>query len=202
MEPHHGRAHRLKVRDRHFYQLYTFQKWLEEPSQSAQTTYVDPTQAFHRSYLTGFFNTTNYNMIGPAAPYSPNHPNFASLTWTSYNNQINKLPLYLQTHFSMGYNHDAYGLQDYNGVLYTTIWNQLVDFTMSVPNVKIGDRNQPYKLVYLNASMDWSRQWYSVPHHVNTQNTAISLSRHGSIRQQLRSVHHPEHERSVLAGRI
>ena len=99
-----------------FTQLYTFQKWLEMPSASAQTTYVTLTQAFHRSYIQGFFNTTNYNMIGPTAPYSPNHPNYATLTWTSYNNQIDKLPLYLQTRFSMGYNHDAYGLQNYGGV--------------------------------------------------------------------------------------
>jgi hypothetical protein len=163
-----------------FTQLYTYQKWLQEPSASAQTTYVILTQAFHRSYLQGFFNATNYNMIGPQTAASPNHPNFASLTWTSYNNQIAKLPLYLQSRFSMGYNHDAYGLQDYNGVEYTTIWDQLFGFTTSMPSIKIGDRNQTYKLLYLNASMDWSRQWYSVPHHVNSQNTTISLSRQWS----------------------
>lgn len=160
-----------------FTQLYTNQRWLEEPNASAQTTYVTLTQAFHRSYLQGFFNTTNYNMIGPSVPYSVNHPNFATLTWTSFNNQIGKLPLYLKTEFGMGYNHDAYGLQIYGSTLYTTIWNQLVDFTASLPSVKIGDRNQPYKLLYLNASMIWGRQWYSVPHHVNSQTTAISLSR-------------------------
>jgi hypothetical protein len=164
-----------------FTQLYTYQKWLEEPSASAQTTYVMLTQAFHRSYLQGFFNTTNYDLIGPQAPVSKNHPNFATLTWTSYNNQVAKLPLYLQTQVGMGYNHDAYGLQIYNGVTYTTIWNQLVGFTASLPSVKIGDRNgSPYKLFYVNASMNWQRQWYSVPHHVNTQNTTVSLSRQWS----------------------
>ena len=93
-------------------------------------------------------------MIGPSAPYSPNHPNFGALQWTTVNTQIAKLPLYEQVSASMAFNHDAYGLQEYGGVLYTTIWNQLVDFTTSVPNVKIGDRNQPYKLFYLNATMD------------------------------------------------
>ena len=163
-----------------FTQLYTYQKWLEEPSASAQTTYVMLTQAFHRSYLQAFFNTTNYNMIGPQDVASPNHPNFATLTWTSFNNQIAKLPLYLQTRVEMGYNHDAYVLQTYGGAEYTTIWNQLFGFTTSMPSIKIGDRNNQYRLFYLNASMDWARQWFSVPHHVNSQNTTISLSRQWS----------------------
>jgi hypothetical protein len=163
-----------------FTQLYTYQKWLTMPSASAQTTYVMMTQAFHRSYIQGFFNTTNYNMIGPQVPYSLNHPNFATLTWYSYNNQVAKLPVYLQTRVGMGYNHDAYGLQDYGNTLYTTIWNQLVGLTTSLANVKIGDHNNQYKLFNLNASMDWERQWYTVPHHINAQNTTISLSRQWS----------------------
>jgi hypothetical protein len=163
-----------------FTQLYTYQKWLTMPSASAQSTYVTMTQAFHRSYIQLFFNATNYNLIGPNAPYSPNHPNFGQLTWYSYNNQLAKSPLYLQTRVGMGYNHDSYGLQDYGDTLYTTLWNQLVGFTTTLANVKIGDRNQAYKLLYLNASMDWQRQWYTVPHHINTQTTTISLSRQWS----------------------
>lgn len=160
-----------------FTQLYTYQYGLSMPSASAQTTYVTMTQGFNRSYLQAFFNQTNYNMIGPSTPASPNHPNMLQLTWNSARNQIFKTPLYFQTSFGLGYNHDAYGLQNYNGVLYTTIWNQVVGFDVSLPNVKIGDRNQQYKLYYLNATLGSSRTWNTVPHRVNSQSTTVSLSR-------------------------
>jgi hypothetical protein len=159
-----------------FSQLYTYQKWLQEPSASALTTYVTMTQGFHRSSLQAFLNQTNYNLLGTTVA-SPNHPNSGQLTWTSYNNQVLKSPFYFQTRFGYGFSHDAYGLQDYNGVLYTTIWNEVVDFSVSLPNVKIGNRERPYALYYLNASVDSSRTWNSVPHHVNQQNSTFSLSR-------------------------
>ncbi|MGB6986060.1 MAG: hypothetical protein WBD74_08840 [Candidatus Aquilonibacter sp.] len=160
-----------------FTQLYTYQYGLSMPSASAQTTYVTLTQAFNRSSLQAYFNQTNYNMIGPSTPASPNHPNSLQLTWTSYNNQVFKTPLFFQTQFGLGYNHDAYGLQNYNGVLYTTIWNQVVGFTLSLANIKIGDRNQAYKLYNFNATESSSRTWNTVPHRINSQITTASLSR-------------------------
>jgi hypothetical protein len=161
-----------------FTQLYTYQNLLfSEPSASAQTTYVTMTQAFNRSYMQLYFNQTNYNMLGPKTPASLNHPNTGQLTANSYNTQIFKTPLYFQTQFGLGFNHDAYGLQEYGGVLYTTIWNQFAGFVVSLPNVKIGDRNKPYDLYYLNASENSQRMWMTVPHHINSQTTSASLSR-------------------------
>jgi hypothetical protein len=159
-----------------FSQLYTDQKWLQEPSASALTTYVTMTQGLNRSSLQLQMNQTNYNLLGTTVAI-PNHPNWAQLTWTSYNNQIFKSPLYFQTQFGDGFAHDAYGLQNYGGYEYTTIWNQVVGFNLSLPNVKIGDRNRPYALYYLNASASSERTWNTVPHHVNQQNSTVSLSR-------------------------
>ncbi len=161
-----------------FTQLYTFQNFLADPSASAQTTYVTLTQALPRSYLQAFFDQTDYRMTdNPLDSAEPNHPNFLTLSATSYNNQILKLPLYEQLEFQVGFNHDAYGLQNYGGFEYTTIWNHLVGFTLTMPNVKIGDRNKAYGLYSLNASLNSTRQWLTVPHHINAQNTTISLSR-------------------------
>lgn len=161
-----------------FSQLYTYQDWLSRPSASALTSYVTMVQGFNRSSLTSFFNTTNYNLIGPNAPVALNHPNYDQLTWASYNNQVFHSPLYFQDRFSLGYNHDAVDpLQVYGGVDYTTIWNHSIDGTFSLPNVKVGDRNRAYALYYLNSTFDWQRQWDSVPHHINTQNTTFSLSK-------------------------
>lgn len=145
-----------------------------------QTTYATMTQAFNRSFITLFSNFTNYNLTGKQNSYydgALNHPTQATLTWTSYNNRVFKTPLYLQTSVGLGFNHDAYGLQNYGGVEYTTIWNQFLGYTLSLPNIEVGDRNRPYQLYYINASQSSERQWYTIPHHINTQNTTISLSR-------------------------
>jgi hypothetical protein len=162
-----------------FTQLYTNQVWLSQPSSSAQTTYVTMVQALPHSSITSFFNTTNYNLIGPSDLQGTlNHPNYDQTTWQSYNNRVFHLPLYFQYKFGLGYNHDAItALQVYGNTDYTTIWNHLFDYTFSLPGIKIGDRDRAYSLYYLNAVFDWQRQWYSVPHHVNTQNTTFSLSR-------------------------
>jgi hypothetical protein len=158
-------------------QLYTDKLTSLTPEAAALTTYITATQGFPHSYMQFFGNQTNYNLLGPAQPAIPNHPNYGQLTWTSTNNRIFKTPFYEQTSFSMGFNHDAYGLEDYGGVEYTTLWNQLASYTISLPNVKIGNRDRAYALYYLNASFNSSRQWYTIPHHINEQNTSISLSR-------------------------
>ncbi len=98
-----------------FTQLFTNQRFLSQPTASAQTTFVTMTQALNRSYLQAFLNQTNFNMIGPNIPVATNHPNFGTLTATSYTNQIFKTPLFEQTRIGVGFNHDAYGLQNYGG---------------------------------------------------------------------------------------
>jgi hypothetical protein len=161
-----------------FSQLYTDQSYLTEPSASALTYYVTMIQALPHSSITSFFNQTNYNLIGPSDSASLGNPNFDQVTWRSFNNQVFHTPLYFQYWFGDGFNHETYvPLQVYGNTDYTTIWNHLFNYQFSLPNIKLGDRNRAYALYYLNGSFDWQRQWYSVPHHVNTQNTTISLSR-------------------------
>ncbi len=160
-----------------FSQLYTQQEGLGDPSASAITYYVTATRALNRSYIQAFFNQTNYDLLGPNDPVSKDHPNFLNITATSYTNRVFKTPFYEQTRIGVGFNHDAYGLQDYGSTEYTTIWNHLIGGTLSLPNVKIGDRDKAYALYYFNGSFDWERQWLSVPHHINTQTTTLSLSR-------------------------
>jgi hypothetical protein len=163
-----------------FSQVYTNDYGGDIGTTVAQTSYVTLTQAMNRSSLVAFFNLTNYNLTGKQNAYQDgelNHPSQGTLTWTSYNNQIFKTPLYLQTREGLGFNHDAYGLQNYGNVEYTTIWDPFLGFTLSLPNIKIGDREKAYSMYYLNASLDSEREWYNVPHRVNTQNSVLSLSR-------------------------
>lgn len=162
-----------------FSQLYTQQTGLSEPNASAITDYVTLTKAFNRSSLQSFFNHTNYNLIGRSDLLGTlNHPDFDYNTWSSYNNRVWKTPFYFQSREGFGFNHDAISpLQNYGGVAYTTIWYHFLGGTLSLPNIKIGDRNRAYGLYYFNGSYDWQREWFSVPHLQNSQNMTISLSR-------------------------
>jgi hypothetical protein len=199
------------------------------PSSETQTTYINMTEAFPHSYLTLATNFTNYNMLGPGSYTNPapvctipapttsnphpqpvcvanpagslSHPTQAQLTWTSFQNRILKLPVFEQTYFGYGFNHDSVGqqyaspiavsgLQAFGGqcvfvksqpsvpcpTTYTTIYNQVVGITAFLPSVKIGGDN-PYKDYYFNAVFNKQRQYNSLPHHVDTTTTTLSLSR-------------------------
>jgi len=200
------------------------------PSAETQTTYVNMTYAFPHSYLSLASNFTNYNLLGPGSftnpapvctipaptPHTPapapvcvvnpagslSHPTQAQLTWTSFQNHVfKKLPLFEQTYFSYGFNHDSVG-QQYSGPIavnglqafggscvfvkadgpvpcpttYTSIWNQVVGLNLFLTSVKIGGDN-PFKDYYFNATFNKQRQYNSLPHRVDTTTTDVSLSR-------------------------
>jgi hypothetical protein len=200
------------------------------PSSETQTTYVNMTYAFPHSYLSLASNFTNYNTLGPGSFTNPapvctipnptksnpspkpvcvpnaagnlSHPTQAQLTWTSFQNQVfKKLPLFEQTYFSYGFNHDSVGQQyitpiNVNGLqafggqcvfskatgpvpcptTYTTIYNQIVGFNFFLTSVKIGGDN-PAKDYYFNATFNKQRQYNSLPHHIDSTTTTGSLSR-------------------------
>ena len=200
------------------------------PSSETQTTYVNMTYAFPHSYLSLASNFTNYNTLGPGSFTNPapvctipnptktnptpkpvcvinpagnlSHPTQAQLTWTSFQNQIFKhLPLFEQTYFSYGFNHDSvgqqyalpiniHGLQAFGGqcvfskaagpvpcpTTYTSIYNQIVGFNFFLTSVKIGG-DDPAKDYFFNATFNKQRQYNSLPHHIDSTTTTGSLSR-------------------------
>ena len=176
---------------RTFSQLYTDQTWLSEPNAAAMANYATATYAFPHSYLQGVWTQTYYNLLGPSSLTGPNafnegelnHPSSFQLSAVSFQNRIGHSPFYEQVRYGFGFNHDSYtegiqpGLQQYGGYTYTTIWDHLFGFNVYTPGIKIGDHDNSYKWYTLNASFDEQRQWFSVPHYINTETTNMSLSR-------------------------
>ncbi|MDE2482131.1 MAG: hypothetical protein KGN02_08070 [bacterium] len=167
-----------------FEQLYTQQHGLRSPSAAASSTFITLAQALPHSYLQAAIQQTYYNLIGPSSPAIPNHPMQAHLYGASFNQRIFKTPFYEQIHWGFGFNHDtstgyfnARGLQDYGGVVYTTIWDHSLGYTVYLPEYKFGDKYNPYHTYYFNAVLTAQRLWYTVPHHVNTATTNFSVSR-------------------------
>ncbi len=160
-----------------FSQFYVDQRFFRQPSAASLVNYVTATQAFKQSYLQAAATFVNYNLAnGPAIL---NHPTGLQLTASTFSHRIAKTPFYEQLRYSFGFNHDSYGsaLQTYGGTTYTTIWNHALGYTFYLPSFKFGNRDNAYKTYYFNGSIDAQRLWYSVPHHINSTNANVSISR-------------------------
>ncbi|MBV8375222.1 MAG: hypothetical protein JO302_06900, partial [Candidatus Eremiobacteraeota bacterium] len=61
--------------------------------------------------------------------------------------------------------------------VYTTIWNAILGFNLYATSIKLGNHDDPYKTMYLNANLNEQEQWNSLPHHIRNTTTNLSLSR-------------------------
>lgn len=171
-----------------FTQLYTYQYGFGHPYASAQYTIVEATEALPRWSLQSYADFTNFNLLGNTGISGlPNgetvgeldHPSQLELTASSVPVRIFGTPFQEQLLFGAGFNHDSYGagLQQYGGVTYTTIWNQVAGFTLSLPQLIFGNKDSAYDRYALSGEFSKEREWYSVPHHVDTTTFTATLSR-------------------------
>lgn len=160
-----------------FSQLYTDQFGLRQPSAAATWSYITATQALPQSFLQATGTIVDYNLIGPQAAAEPNHPTQLQINATSFNHRIAKTPFYETVSYGIGFNHDAYGLQNYGGYNYTTIWNHTFSGTLYLPSLKFGNTEKSYGTYYFNATYTKQYQWFSVPHYTVIDNTVGSVSR-------------------------
>jgi hypothetical protein len=167
-----------------FSQLYEDQKWLKQPYASSSVNYIFATQAFRQSSLSATAILTNF-MLVPGQDSIVDHPTQLQLTASTFTHRIGKTPFYESFNYGIGFNHDSntiglpYGnpLQNYGGYVYTTIWNHSYGYTLYLPGLKFGNLDYSYKTYYFNASMNYNRTWYSVPHNVSSTFTTASVSR-------------------------
>jgi hypothetical protein len=119
-----------------------------------------------------YYGDPSHNWVG-------NHPNDLFLNWTGFRNAVGKLPLYLQLRSSFGVAHDEIApIQSFGGVAYDTIWSKALGFNLSTrPLTVLRDPTGRRRDVYFTGWLDKQRQWFSVPHHVDTTQTALSLTK-------------------------
>ncbi|MHB8196418.1 MAG: hypothetical protein ACYDBU_08400 [Vulcanimicrobiaceae bacterium] len=171
-----------------FSQLHTYQYGFSQPLEAQQASYINLTQAFAESAVQANFQFVNYSLLGqPLRGYYgpstsphywiPNHPSSLQLGATTFDHKIGRSPFHYTLNYGIGFNHSSYGLQNFGGVNYTTIWNHYVGGTIYLPSLKIGERYNPYKAYYLNTTFSAQRQWFSVPHHVDSTDLLTSVSR-------------------------
>lgn len=113
----------------------------------------------------------------PSHAWVPNHPFHGTLTWQGMDHQAGKLPLMfrLGTSFSWArdnsYQFYSVGLQQFLGQIYNSISYQSVDALVYTKPVRLGANT------YFNASFDKNRQWFSLPHYIDSNFLNTSLSK-------------------------
>jgi hypothetical protein len=175
-------------------QLHTFQFGLKSPLESQQVTTLQVTQALRGSYLQGTYQFENFSLL-PLGCYQghctvPFHPSSASLTLQTFDRPLTPYfhgaRVYGHLDVSFAFQHEPFlsdanpagALQTLGGVPYTTIWQHQLGFGIFMPDLKFGpDVNVPTKYYDLNASFDKQRLWNSLPHHVDTTQTQLSVSK-------------------------
>ena len=172
-----------------YVQLHTVQRGLSMPSEAQFTSISQLTQAFAHSSLSATYQTTNYSLLPQSGCpaygsglFSINCNNTSALTLSaaSIYQKIWRTPLFMQTFYSIGMNHNAYGLQTFGGAIYQTIWNHNVGATVYLPQLVVGNKQNSFRSYYFNASATKQRTWYSLPHYVDNTDTRLSLSRNFS----------------------
>jgi hypothetical protein len=119
------------------------------------------------------------------------HPVAVQLAIQSFENEWRVfryigVPLKFQYRFGIGYYHDGYGIPAVNntlsgisdaapatwgGVVYPTIWQHFLGVTFYTPNLRVG------KQLGFGIHTDAQRQWFTLPHYIDTTNTVATLSR-------------------------
>jgi hypothetical protein len=114
------------------------------------------------------------------------HPFDLTLTVQSYENEFRLfrylgVPVKFQYRAGYGYNHDGYGLPvagagnantppNFNGAVYTTIFQKYLGFTAYTASMKIA------KLTTISAKADKLETWYSLPHHTVTTDVSTTIA--------------------------
>jgi hypothetical protein len=131
---------------------------------------------------------TGASLVGE--PISISHPQTWSFDISSFDfPRHTTFPIKLRVRAGFSYIHDncdnydptlkkcVLALQVLGGTAYTDIYGKYVGATISSPSIKIGNKDDPRKTYFFNASFDDQREWYSVPHNVVTAGGVASLSR-------------------------
>ena len=193
-----------KMEARIFTQLSTAQHGIYQPEVASAYTNLSYVFSAPRSAVT--LNADQYNtslLQYPAYSSLDNelaydHPSDAQIAWTGRDTPLSKfIPVYLRLRSGVGVAHDGYhcgraafcqddprnktGLDtgfvlDYFGNDRTrvpTIWSHFFGFTLYTSSLALDAKRS----LNFNLTLDKQRQWFSLPHHIDSTSTTASLSK-------------------------
>jgi len=126
----------------------------------------------------GFAGQLYYGDLGH--PYVPNHPMDATVSWTGFTHQVNKVPLFYRLRSGYGFAHDGIsGVPSINGADPHTVFYKFGGITAYTPSFHVlRDKHRPNTGdVLFNGSVDKQIEWFSLPHHTDVTTVNASLSK-------------------------
>lgn len=177
-----------KIQTQLFMQENAFQHDFAQPLSATAFGQLQVTAGLRRSFLQlstdQYWNSlladpnTPCNCYGGSpnnGAYVPGHPDDAQLSWTGFDNLVvRSLYLRLRSGVGMAHNSDS-PYTSALGASSPTLWQHFVGFTLYTPALPL--HNPPFRNWYVNAVVDKERQWFSMPHYIDTTSTTISLSK-------------------------
>jgi hypothetical protein len=182
------------------FQESAFQSGFSQPLSATAVATGQLTLGLPHSYLQLTDNAYYESLLGQPPPgfndqlyygdpshnWVANHPNDLLLSWTGFRFPVYKLPVYYQLRSSFGVNHQDFenlpgslgALQTLGGVNYQTSWDKAVGVNLTTRSLTVlRDPKGLRRDLYFTASFDKQRQWFSVPHHIDTTVTNLSFTK-------------------------
>jgi hypothetical protein len=115
----------------------------------------------------------------PDHNWVPYHPDDATLSWIGNRHRLHDLPLSFQLRSGFGFAHNGeLPIQTLGGVNVDSIYDKTLGINLETTNITVlRDSQGRHRDVYFTASFDKQRQYYSLPHHVDTTTTTLSLTK-------------------------
>jgi hypothetical protein len=115
----------------------------------------------------------------PTHNFVPDHPSNIQLSWTGFRHQIGDLPLNFQLRSEFGVNTDTLtALQTLGGVNYYKEYDKALGINFTTRNIVLrADPTGRHRDLYFTGLYDRQREWFSIPHHIDTQIVSGSITK-------------------------
>ena len=171
-----------------FAQEITYQNAFQTPLQASAFANLQFTHVLRQSYVNISVNQNYQSLLGQPGggrtfygdlghAWIPNHPVNVTIAWQGFDHNVGKLPLSfrLRTGAMMAhdntYNGISNGLLVFSGQNVNTLYMRSFEALFYTKSIKL-----PHNL-YFNASFDKQRQWFSLPHYIDSNYLNTSISR-------------------------
>lgn len=176
------------VEVRVFYQLSTLSVGLNEPHDASSYTQLQVNVGLKRYALSTVVDQYNNSLLANAQDLftiyglrQSGHPIDGTVTLQSFEDRLQTqhligFPLLLQYRAGFGLIHDGYGIETlegptFGGVAYPTQYQHFLGATLYTPSIRVA------KETTFSVKSDEQRQWFTLPHHVDTTTTTATLAR-------------------------
>jgi hypothetical protein len=147
--------------------------------QLSDVQYYQSLLARPSTFIIGPGGVPSYYYGDPSHNFIPDHPNTVALSWIGFRHQIHDVPISFQLRSSYGATTNTFTpIQDFGGVAYTKEFYKSLGINLTTKNFTLlADPRGRHRDLYFTAGFDKQRQWFSLPHFIDTTIVNGSLTK-------------------------